>query len=288
MMFNTDTGSTAIAFDCTGYGSPVVALHASASSSVQWRALTARMTGRHCVTAPDLPGYGQSNALSRSGRQGLADVAAPIAVLIARRPGPVHLVGHSYGAAVAVKIALMRPDLVRSLVLYEPVLVHLLREGGRRDRALLRQIDLVGRRLAEAVAGRVPEAGMSQFIDFWNGDGAWARTPSEVRDLLTRQAGQVVHDFAAGLSETWVASRCQGITCPTLMLSGEKSPAVTRRVAEIVVENIPTARHEEIPDVGHMAPVTHGELIGELIEDRIWQVETRGRARRTVMMAAND
>ncbi len=56
-------------------------------------------------------------------------------------PGPVHLVGYSYGGAVAATAAIENPSLVRSLILYEPALVSLLPaesedgKAAREDRA---------------------------------------------------------------------------------------------------------------------------------------------------------
>ena len=54
--------------------------------------------------------------------------------------GPMHLVGHSHGAAVALEIAIQRPDLVRSLTLIEPAVYHLLHSGSASDLALAKTL----------------------------------------------------------------------------------------------------------------------------------------------------
>jgi pimeloyl-ACP methyl ester carboxylesterase len=46
---------------------------------------------------------------------------------------PVHMVGHSFGGAIAVRLALARPEMLRRLVLIEPVLTPLLPLAGRQD-----------------------------------------------------------------------------------------------------------------------------------------------------------
>jgi pimeloyl-ACP methyl ester carboxylesterase len=84
-----------------GTGAPVVALHGSASSGGQWRSLVGYLEGSFQVLTPDLPGNGRSPALCPAA-SGLAPVADALDRVIARPGQPVHLVGHSFGAAVAL------------------------------------------------------------------------------------------------------------------------------------------------------------------------------------------
>src|SRR5689334_22126360 len=85
-----------------GEGTPVVALHGSASTGAQWRSLTGYIGGRFRVVTPDLPGYGASArpTAAAGGADGLAADAEAIAALIDEVGEPVHLVGHSYGGSV--------------------------------------------------------------------------------------------------------------------------------------------------------------------------------------------
>ena len=92
-----------------GLGAPVVLLHGSASSSGQWRALAERREGRFRVLAPDLHGHGGSDPWPGPAPLALDDDAAIVAALAEREGEPVHLVGHSYGAAVAAAPARGHP-----------------------------------------------------------------------------------------------------------------------------------------------------------------------------------
>ena len=114
-MFAIEVDGGLIAYRREGRGTPVVALHSSASSSGQWKALRDDLADRHCVVMPDLPGYGETTERPKAGSSGGTDTARPIIALIEHGATPVHLVGHSYGGALAVLIAIHRPDLVRSL-----------------------------------------------------------------------------------------------------------------------------------------------------------------------------
>jgi len=105
----------------------VLCVHASASSGRQWDALAARLRGRADVVAPDLHDHGDGP----SAPQGEEDLLALDAGLIERvlrdLPGAVHLVGHSYGGAVALCAARRCPGRIRSLVVFEPAWFGLLR-----------------------------------------------------------------------------------------------------------------------------------------------------------------
>ena len=83
--------------------------------------------------APNLPGYGNARLY---GTRDIRDTAEGVISTIVAGSGPMHLVGHSHGAAVALEIAIQRPDLVRSLTLIEPAIYHLLQSGSASDLAL--------------------------------------------------------------------------------------------------------------------------------------------------------
>ncbi|HVE52097.1 MAG TPA: alpha/beta fold hydrolase, partial [Ramlibacter sp.] len=92
-----------------GRGEPVILLHASGASGVQWRDLADQLADRYQTFAPDLYGYGGTAAWPGYGEFSLADEAALVLGLMDTLPGPAHLVAHSYGAAVALQVARARP-----------------------------------------------------------------------------------------------------------------------------------------------------------------------------------
>src|SRR5689334_14597837 len=109
-----------------GSGEPVVLLHSSGSSSAQWHALAERLSERYRVIAPDLYGSG-GTAPWPGDRPFYLECEAEIVLgLLEHIDEPAHLVGHSYGGAVALHVARLRGDLVRSLALMEPAAFHLL------------------------------------------------------------------------------------------------------------------------------------------------------------------
>jgi len=98
-----------------GSGQPVIFVHGGEEAGGATAfAAQAPLAEAYTLVMPDLPGHGHSPA---QGRVSADRDALLIADLFDR---PVHLVGHSYGGAVALKAAVRRPDKVKSLMLVEP------------------------------------------------------------------------------------------------------------------------------------------------------------------------
>jgi pimeloyl-ACP methyl ester carboxylesterase len=108
-----------IAIDDRGAGRPLVLLHGVGASRGVWRRVAPRLSADRRVLAPDLPGFGGS---SPAGPGFNLDAAAAVLVdALADRAGePFDLVGNSLGGAVALALADLRPEFVRSLVLSAP------------------------------------------------------------------------------------------------------------------------------------------------------------------------
>lgn len=254
---------------------PVVALHSSASTGGQWKSLAAALQGRTVFT-PDLPGYGRA-AFRDSARDDAATLAGDEAAVL-RTLGSAnglgassfHLVGHSYGGAVAMKIALTQPQRVASLTLIEPVLFHLLPlAGSDEDMRLYRGILGVRDRLRGAVAAGWPAHGMAAFVDFWNGQGSWDRAEAEQRQRLAAQARAVLRNFTACFGESWPVWELRRLTVPLLAISGTASPEVGRRLLDKLVDAAPDVTSARLFGAGHMAPITHAAAVNALIERHV-------------------
>ncbi len=262
-----------------GTGAPVIALHGSASTGAQWRSLSGCLEGRWRVITPDLPGYGLSEPVRGSG---LGADAAQIAALAARLGGPVHLVGHSYGGAVALKLARVAPELVRSLTVIEPAAFHLLRDAGPADRALMVEVEAVGRRVAAHAGRGRTDAAIRCFIDFWNGEGAWERSSPRLKAALAQGVDAVVANFVAIGREPDRMADLAGIGVPLLAVMGLESRPVTMRLTEMLAEAVAGAELRMIPEAGHMAPLTDPHLVDPMTAAHLARVEARETLRGAV------
>ncbi len=253
----------------TGAGEPVIALHCSASSGGQWRGLVEALGPGFRVLAPDLLGCGHSDPWPGQRPLRLLDDGAVIAKLIGHYGEPAHLVGHSYGGAVALRAAVEMPEQVRSLTLIEPVCFHLLRDGRGRDRLLFSDVGELGDAIARAVLSGDYCDGMSCFVDYWSGDGAWARLGPERQAALAARAGRVALDFWATVTERLPRHRLRQVTASTLVIAGSESPEPVQRIAEILSETLPVCRRRVLQGANHMAAMTRPDTVYPLIADHI-------------------
>ena len=105
-----------------GSGPGIVCIHSNASSSAQWRGLMDLLSRKHLVLAPDCYGSGKSSDWHSDHEITLRDEVDFIEPVFAKAGTPFALVGHSYGAAIALMAALLNPGRVRAVALYEPTL----------------------------------------------------------------------------------------------------------------------------------------------------------------------
>jgi pimeloyl-ACP methyl ester carboxylesterase len=252
----------------------VILLHCSGSSGAQWRSLALRLAGRFRVLTPDLIGYGSAAPWAGRGEFCLAQEAAPIRGMIGMLEEPVHLVGHSYGGAVALHIARTRPDLLRSLTLVEPSAFHLLRGGDEFDQAALDEIGGVAAVARETLASGDYMRAFGHFVDYWSGPGAWAAMPAEKREQYAPQLHKVALDFHALLNEPADLEHVKDIDLPTLLVQGSGTTLAARSVCKRLREALPAAQFRVVQGAGHMAPVTHRDEVNRLIAAHLDAVGT--------------
>jgi pimeloyl-ACP methyl ester carboxylesterase len=252
---------------------PVIALHCSGSDARQWRALGEALDARHGLVTPEHYGCDSVGPWTGAHAFTLADEAARTIEVIDRSDWRVHLVGHSYGGAVALRATIERPWRVASLSLYEPTAFHLLKDMGERGMPALAEIRAVAARTAQGViTGNYRGAAVS-FIDYWSGPGAWAALSPAVRSAVTRWMPKAPLDFRALIDEPTRASRYSGLRIPTLIVRGEHAPAPTRLIAEALQAVMPAARIEVVAGAGHMGALTHAKDVNTAIVRHIEQSE---------------
>ncbi len=234
----------------------VVLLHSSASSGRQWEALTAALQPRFHVHAMDFHGHGARAAWRNDAPPlTLADEAALAAPLLADVGGG-HIVGHSYGAAVALKLTSMHPALVRSLTVYEPVMFRWLIDDDS-SHETVQDIVAVADAMRDRLARGQEHSAAQRFIDFWCGDGSWDSMPSGSRNSIGTRMHAVLQHFGALFREPLRRTQVARLRIPMLFMAGARTVAITRRLAARLRLAFPHAQHQELSGMGHMGPMTH-------------------------------
>jgi pimeloyl-ACP methyl ester carboxylesterase len=195
----------------------------------------------------------------------LSDEAAQIVELVDYIGRPVHLVGHSYGGAVALRVARERASRIASLVLYEPVAFHVLRTASPGENEALAEIRSLAAEIGTAVlAGSYREAA-KQFVTYWNGAASWAELDEEVRQNLIRYIPKATLEFRATILERTPLAAYRYFNFPVLLLEGEHTSPGMRMIVRQLARAMKFASPRICPGAGHMGPVTHAEAVGALI-----------------------
>jgi len=242
-----------------GSGPTVACLHSSGSSSGQWRRLIEEQQAFHRFIAFDFHGHGRSPDFAGDTFELRAESEAVLQGL-PRSSEPIHLVGHSYGGAVALDLAVRHPGRFASVTVFEPVLV------GRLDRGSAEFAEITSTGLAIVRAARAGDLGAASatFIDYWNGTGSWNALSAEHQDRVCLRIVAVAQHFEALLANPLPFDRLRDLRVPTLVLLGDRSPAPARAVGQCLGA-MPFVRVEVLPGVAHMGPITHPEEVNPRI-----------------------
>ena len=247
-----------------GSGPGVVCLHSNASSSSQWRGLMELLAPRFRVLAPDSYGSGKSPEWPSDRQIRLVDEVALIEPVLHDAGLPLTLVGHSYGAAIALRAALDQPARVRRLVLYEPTLFSLVDADAPPPNAA------DGIRQAVATAALALDRGdrdraAEAFIDYWMGEGTWRLMPEPRRQPIAASAVNVRRWAHALFTEPTPLQAFRALDVPVLFLLGGRTTASARGVARPLIAALPRVEVVEFEALGHMGPVTHPEPVNAAI-----------------------
>jgi len=224
-----------------------------------------RLAPRFHVLAADGYGAGKGPPWPADRIVTLGDEVALLEPMLARAGDPFALVGHSYGAAVALVAAVRQPHRMRCLVLYEPTLFALLDAESPPPNAadgIRHTVAAVAAALAAGHRGAAAE----HFIDYWMGSGAWARMPEARRTPIEGAIVNAQGWAAALFGERTPSSALQALQVPVFLLVGKDSPASSRGVARLLAQALPNAQVMALDGVGHMGPITHPEIVNAAIE----------------------
>ncbi|PQO22595.1 alpha/beta hydrolase [Rhodobacteraceae bacterium WD3A24] len=243
-------------------------IHCSLAHSGAWRGVADRLSDRLRMTAFDLPMHGRGP--DWDGRSDLHDLATAMARETAAAEGaPVELIGHSFGATVALRLALESPALVRSLTMVEPVLFAAARSFAPEVHAAY--MEAVEPVEAAWLEGDRAEAAR-RFIGMWGAGAPWAELPEAQRAYMVDRIGFIpatAHSLADDAHGLLAPGRLEGLTRPVLIVRGAASPPIMEAVTAALAARLPDARMVEVPGAGHMLPLTHPDAVARAIAERI-------------------
>jgi pimeloyl-ACP methyl ester carboxylesterase len=255
-------------YDSEGDGPLVVLLHGFPESRRSWkRQLPALAHAGFRAVAPDLRGYGDSPKPKGAGAYVMTEVVGDVAELIESLSSvPVVVVGHDWGAVTAWNLAMMRPELVRKLVIINvPHPAAIARELGRSTKQKLKLLYQLFFQLP-----LLPELFMRLFGRFLlHRAGRFTREETaEYRKEWRTALTPMLHYYRAlGKSRGMMRKLFRRIDLPTLILWGEREPVFLSSALEDMGEWVTDVRVERIPRAGHFAQRDQPEEVTRLLID---------------------
>jgi pimeloyl-ACP methyl ester carboxylesterase len=270
----------ALAYREQGEGEAVVFVHGSASDLRTWEQQLPAIGTRYRAIAYSRR-YARPNEDIEPGAddQMLPHVDDLAALLRLIGAAPAHLVGHSWGAFICLLAAIRRPETVRSLVLQEPPVLSLFVSTppspkelfpllARRPRTALAILEFVARTIAptqRAFRRGDDDQALQTFAHGVLGKETYERLPEErtqqARENLGTLRAQLLGAGFPPLDEEGV----RGIRVPTLLMTGQRSPAFLLRLTEHLQRLLPNAERVDIAGASHAMQEENPGAVNEAI-----------------------
>lgn len=246
-----------------GSGPIVLFVPGSFATSAAWRGVQRCLSDRWRCVGTSLCGYGRTDETRSPGDLGMEHQLRVIRAIADRIGGPVHLVGHSFGGAVALAAALAGSVDVRSVATFEANPLAVIEESGfpavyQATRAMSRAFEAAWRDGEPDAAGRI--------IDFWGGAGAFAAMPEAVREFCRATAGANVLDWNTAFGFRARLADYATLRVPVLLVRGGNANDAMVAITDALQRSLPDVAAAVVDGAGHFLISTHAQPCARLLE----------------------
>jgi pimeloyl-ACP methyl ester carboxylesterase len=249
-----------------GEGVPILLIHPSGATASTWGSAAEELARIGRLITYDRRGYARSGGEpARSMATHTADAGA---ILECLRAAPAVVVGTSAGAAIAVDLAVRRPNLVRVVIAHEFPWRFTRHLPTPSQVAALAKIGLL------AVRGRqsdAAEALLRSAYTYRDGGSAWDDFPEEWRRAARENARTALADFRNSIGVYPSATDLAAVEVPVVCSYGSRSPDSMVRLVRSLASAIPTSTTRRIDGAGHAAPFDAAANFVQLIADALRQ-----------------
>lgn len=240
-----------------------LALHCTIAHSGAWRGLSEALGGQATLVAPDMLSHGRSPVWDGQGDFQDRSVAAVEPLL----EEGMDVIGHSFGATIALRLAVAHPEKVRSLTLVEPVYFAVVLQD--QPEKLATHDDEAAPFLEAIKSGDMTRAARL-FNRMWADPDSprWPDLPEQTRAAMTRAVHVVpactpsIYDDRPGMLAPGVLDR---VSMPVLLLRGSQTHPVMSIVNDGLARRLPDARNVVVDGAGHMLPLSHPADMGDAL-----------------------
>jgi pimeloyl-ACP methyl ester carboxylesterase len=253
-------------YEEAGEGVTILLIHPAGATASTWGPATDELARIGRVIAYDRRGYARSGGEPvRSMSAHTADAAALLECLQVP-PASAVVVGTSAGAAIAIDLAVRRPDLVRVVIAHE------FPWRFTRHRPTASQVAALARIGSLALRGRPSDAAevlLRSAYTYRDGGTAWDAFPEDWRQAGRENARAALADFRNSVAEYPSRDDLATVEVPVVCSYGARSPNSMRGLVRLLASAIPSAETREIDGAGHAAAFDATANFVQLIADAI-------------------
>ena len=251
-----------------GQGAPVLFVHGAFSDHRAWDGQREAVAQRYRYIAPTQRYFGTAPWPDDGERYSLAVHADDLAAFIREiNVGPVHVVGWSYGGAIELMLAAHHPELVKSLLFFEPALATFIEDPADAKAAGDDRREMVGAAATASKAGDATAA-VRFFVDGVAGQpGHFDALAPATRSMFLDNARTIPLLFAAPPPPLLTCAQLGRITAPVLIVMGELTRPFFKIAADTAHRCIPGSRLAVVPKGRHTAPATAPEAFNLVLLD---------------------
>jgi pimeloyl-ACP methyl ester carboxylesterase len=258
---------------------PALYVHGLGGSGQNWTDLADLLSDRLDGQAIDLPGFGRSGPALPGGYAQQRYAELVIRWIEAAGRGPVHLFGNSLGGAVVVRVAALRPDLVRTLTLISPAMPVYRPRAEHRHMLPVLVVPRVERLVDRILRSATPHQMARGMVDvcFADPDSVsaqrWQEAVDEAEHRLSVPWGAEAYvNSLRGLVASYLVPPGRSlwrlaarIEAPSLVIWGHRDRLVDVRLASKTARAIPDSRLLVLRGVGHTAQLESPRIVARAV-----------------------
>ena len=258
-MPTTRVNGVNIYWEITGdAGDPMVLVHGSWGDHRNWASVVPALSQSFRVLTYDRRGHSRSER--PAGQGSVRDDAADLGSLLEElRLEPAHIVGTSFGASIVLRLAAVRHDLFRSVIVHEPPLFGLLRDETK-ARDTLEGAQRRVKAVVELLLASKSAEGARQFVDtIAFGPGAWDSLPERLKERFIFNASTWLDEMLDRDALELEPDGLREFSAPALLTMGDQSPPHFPLVVERIAKALPRAARRTFVGAGHTPHLSHPE-----------------------------
>ena len=254
--------SRTIDYQESGDGPAILFLPGSFSTPAAWRAVQNYLPQEYRFIGTSLCGYGGTAETRTLDDPDMAHQVRVVETVANHIGTPVHLVGHSFGGAVALAAALSGRIDILSITTFEASAIYLLRDH--------RQTDIMAnlRGMSDAFeaaydAGERDAA--KRVIDYWGGPGSFDAMPEAAKEYCRTTTASNVLDWRTGYAVDAAPADFTRLDVPVLLVRGACANPAMVQITEALIPHLPDVRMAAIDGASHFLISTHAEACARLL-----------------------